>query len=126
VDKLKLTRDVSGNPLFNVLFVLQNFARNEVKLENMELVPYQIPHTTSKFDLSFFAYEWENEMVFAVEYSTNLFKRSTIEQMVNHFIEILKQITGNPHRKLKDIKISHELEAVQVTGIQAYEKDFDF
>jgi hypothetical protein len=126
VDKLKIERDVSKNPLFNILLMVQNYVRKEVESENLEFIPYRSPHSTSKFDLTILAYEGDNEIAFALEYSTNLFKRSAIEQMAAHYIEILKQAMENPHSKLKDFHITHQLETVKVEKIQEYENDFDF
>ena len=43
----------------------------------------------AKFDLSFDAYETEEEIKIGIEYATDLFEEKTIERLASHFKELV-------------------------------------
>jgi len=107
VDKLRLPRDPSRNPLFDVVFVVQNFDVPELETREVAFSPFEIENKTSKFDLSLYAFEKENdgEIEFLLEYCIGLFAQKTIQQMADHFITIIQQVLKNPFAALSDIDI---------------------
>ena len=75
------------------MFTLQNNDEvGEIKLGNSDVSFVDSPHTTSKFDLELMAVEQGEGLVFEIEYSTALFKHSTIESMAIHFVELIHNI----------------------------------
>ncbi|HLP46739.1 MAG TPA: amino acid adenylation domain-containing protein, partial [Candidatus Kapabacteria bacterium] len=52
VEVVALSRDVSRNPLFDTMLVLQNFDTQEIKIPGLKLAPYEYENKTSKFDLT--------------------------------------------------------------------------
>lgn len=92
VQKLELGRDTSRNPLFDVLFILQNMSSDPGDRDRSVNLDLNI----SKFDLTLTGVEQKEGMKFALEYRTNLFKRQTIEHLAEHYIHILKQIIQHP------------------------------
>ncbi|MCK4261178.1 MAG: amino acid adenylation domain-containing protein, partial [Halanaerobiales bacterium] len=113
VDKLDLTRDMSRNPLFDVLFVMQNMDIGQLNLNDVKFTRYNFENRTSKFDLSIFAIEADEKLLFDIEYSTKLFKRETIERMTLHLTKIL-EIVVNTQIKLSEIDILTEKERDQI------------
>jgi non-ribosomal peptide synthetase component F len=110
VDKLALARDPSRNPLFDVDFVVQNFQETE----NITFSPCkEYQNKVCKFDITLFAFETSEKILFQLEYSTRLFKKSSIEKFAQRYIDIIKQVTGNKKIKLKDINIPVELYAIK-------------
>ncbi len=120
IDKLnlkndKILRDLSRNPLFDVMFVLQNMANEEVNVNDLKLKSYNYKNKISKFDLTIIASEivstdMEEEIIVIFEYCIKLFKRETIERMILHFKNILKAVTANMKIKLNDIEMLTEKE----------------
>ncbi|MCK4260471.1 MAG: amino acid adenylation domain-containing protein [Halanaerobiales bacterium] len=115
VDKLNLRRNINRNPLFDVMFVLQNmqlqnFDNGEFRVENLELRRYDYHNKISKFDLTFYASEVasidaDNVIILNLEYSVRLFKRETVERMISYFQNILKEVVANSKIKLSEIKM---------------------
>ncbi len=112
VDKLELRRDLSRNPLFDTMFVLQNMQvsnfqlqQAEQKGESLSFVPYRFEKSISKFDLTLNAWEFNGEIRCDFQYCTKLFKKETIERFIRHFINIVTQITETPTGKLKEIEM---------------------
>ncbi len=114
VEKLDIRRDLSRNPLFDTVFMLQNMEHVDLSIPEIELEPYQFSGHTSKFDLCMVAAEVGNELYFTFEYCTKLFKKETIERLGKHFTLLLEEIVKNPQVKLNEIKILSEQERKQV------------
>jgi fengycin family lipopeptide synthetase D len=114
VDRLGLHRNPSHNPLFDVLFVLQNFQQPELTLENAVLKPYPLDKKNSKFDITLFAFEKADHIAFGLEYCTALFRRETIERFCSHFVRIICQVSDSPGITLDAIDMLSEEEKQQL------------
>ena len=114
VDKMNLRRDVSRNPLFDVMFELQNIEKNELEIEGLSFTEYESSQGLAKFDLTFSATEVGDEIVFNVEYGVKLFKHETIERMMVHLRKLIEVLTTDQSILLEDIEILSEDERNQV------------
>jgi amino acid adenylation domain-containing protein/non-ribosomal peptide synthase protein (TIGR01720 family) len=110
VSELEITRDLSRNPLFDTMFVMENMELPEMNLGGTHFKPLDYTNNISKFDLTLFAMECDNELHFSYEYSTRLFKEETILRAAAHYINILEQITSNIEVKICDINILNKAE----------------
>ena len=72
IDHLKVERNTSHNPLFQVLFIFQNTPRTELKLGNLKLEEIHLNTKTSKFDLTLDIAERDNQINGWLEYNTKL------------------------------------------------------
>ncbi|MGY0701602.1 plipastatin non-ribosomal peptide synthetase PpsC [Bacillus subtilis] len=110
VDKLELTRDMSRNPLFDVMFVLQNMDQESLELDELCLKPAaNNGHQTSKFDLTLYAQEQPRGLLtFQMEFSTDLYKKKTIEKWLQCFINMLLSIIKDNKAALGTINILNE------------------
>ncbi|NIM16711.1 MAG: amino acid adenylation domain-containing protein [Candidatus Aminicenantes bacterium] len=109
IDVLEFKKDMGRFPLYNAAFGLQNLEFPGLQIPGLTLKPYEIENKTSKFDLSLAALEKEGKLSLLFEYSTRLFKKSTIKGFIKYFKEMVSTVIKNRHIQLKDIKISHEL-----------------
>jgi hypothetical protein len=91
VGKLKLARDTGRNPLFDIMFLLENFAYADVDIPGLTLKLYEYENKISKFDLTLKAWEAGETLDFAFEYCTKLFKESTVKRFIRYF----KQLVGS-------------------------------
>ncbi len=120
VDKLELRRDMSRNPIFDTMFVLQNLQSHNLdnsdgsKKGNQKTSRYGFEHKIAKFDLTLTAIEINQGIQFAMEYRTQLFKRETIERMAEQFVNILTQIIENPDQRLMEVEILSNKEKEQI------------
>ncbi|WP_036709705.1 non-ribosomal peptide synthetase, partial [Paenibacillus pinihumi] len=103
VEKLELRRDMSRNPVFEVMFSLQNGENSASPASGLTVRPYEYEFPFSKFDLTLDSTENEHTLRFEWEYRTDLFHRSTIERMSCHYEAILNKITENEDILLSDI-----------------------
>lgn len=112
VEKVSVQRDLSRNPLFDVMFVLQNifdapsdFSDEEERMESLKIIPYSYENRTAKFDLTLIAVEKGETFYFIFEYCTKLFREDTIRRFITHFKNIITQVLENPGKKISGIEI---------------------
>ncbi|QDX94314.1 amino acid adenylation domain-containing protein [Brevibacillus laterosporus] len=96
VQKLDVERNVERNPLFDTMLILQNMESKELTLDDARISQSVFPTKTSKFDLTLEAKEKEGRYHFRLEYCKDLFYKKTGEQLLKHFINLLKIVTKNP------------------------------
>ncbi len=126
INKLEIPKELSQNPLFNVLFVSENLDFPELEIHELTFSPYEFSYKISHLDLVFYFFEGAPGINMTLEYAAALFKPSSIEKMLEHYIEILDQL-GEDHRLiLKDITISHRLTAPDAKIFQEARVDFGF
>lgn len=110
VDDLKIQRDLSRNPIFDTMFILQNMDVRELEADGLKISRYEFDAGTAALDITYIATEVNGHINLDINYCTDLFKRTTIERLGTHFVNILKIVSKNPHVKLSDIDIMTETE----------------
>ncbi|KAF3890915.1 amino acid adenylation domain-containing protein [Tolypothrix bouteillei VB521301] len=114
VAQLQPKRDLSHTPLFQVLFVLENAPREELKLPGLTLSFLEMPTATAKFDLTLSIKETEEGLRANFEYSTDLFDAATIERMAGHLQTLLSAIAVNQDHRLWELPLLTETERSQL------------
>jgi amino acid adenylation domain-containing protein/non-ribosomal peptide synthase protein (TIGR01720 family) len=108
VEKVVKKRDTSRNPLFDTMFIYQNFylqkPGNFPHLPGLQIKPLVFDPGVSKFDLTLYGEELGDQLHLCFEYSTNLFKETTIRCFTRHFLDIVSAATRAPNKKLAEIK----------------------
>ena len=134
VEKVVKERDPGRNPLFDVLFSFtpqntKNASNSDQWEPGLKVKPYgrgegpnlgAIPGMGAKFDMLFTGKDTGENLSFAVEYRTELFKKETIEIFIECFKQVVSAVKENESVKLKSIKISHDL---GVAAADVYKRD---
>ncbi len=110
VEKVFVNRDTSRNPIFDVLFGLQNMESQTseipvVDISQLKIRPYEDEHRTAKFDLNLTCIENEEKLFCFFEYCTKLFKKETIERFFLYFKQILAAVLMDSNQKISHIEI---------------------
>ncbi|MBE9167115.1 amino acid adenylation domain-containing protein [Pleurocapsales cyanobacterium LEGE 06147] len=114
VEELKPERHLNHNPLFDIMFALQNAPEEELKLPNLTLSSISEESQTAIFDLSLDMFESSSQLKGALEYSTDLFEASTIERMVRNFQVLLEAIVTEPEKPLSELSLLSKEERHQL------------
>ena len=110
VDKLKIQRDTSRNPLFDVMFIYQNNGNATADFGDIK-TEYFTPDTKiSKFDLSLEVIPENDILNLSFEYATALFNKQFIEDLSKHYSNILTSCLDNLNIKISNICILSEAE----------------
>ncbi|MEE1056510.1 MAG: amino acid adenylation domain-containing protein, partial [Acutalibacteraceae bacterium] len=114
VKELNLTRDMSRNPLFDVMFVLQNNEIHNLNFKNIQTEYINLDMNISKFDLTFNVDMLENEYCVGLEFCTDLFTEDSAQFILKHYFCILQQLVQNPDTILGDIKLLTQEESQMI------------
>lgn len=114
IDELKLGRNTSRNPLFDVMFIYENYEHDMLQMPDLRLEPYNTPHEIAKFDLSLEAKEADSRLFMSFEYSTELFKEETVIRFSKYLQKIIAIVSTDANIKLADIDLLNEQERNQL------------
>ena len=101
VEAVVKERDMSRNPVFQVMLVMQNNPKVQtLRLGEVELSAEGYTHETAQFDITFSIIESIDGLRILVEYATDLYSEATIIRMMDHFKTLLSSIVNAPHQKI--------------------------
>ena len=104
VEELQPNRNLSYNPLFQVMFILQNVPIPTIKLPELTLHHREVDSGTSKFDLKFSIWDSSEGFQGSLEYKTDLFNTTTIARMISQFEIILGRVVEQPETKVDELE----------------------
>lgn len=96
VQALHPERNLSHNPLFQVMFVYQENSLGSLRFQGLESRPIELKNNTSKLDLTLFMEPSSQGTLISFEYDTDLFDQTTIQRMAVNFEQLLQSIVANP------------------------------
>ena len=139
VETLQPGRDLSANPLTQVMFALQNVPRGETRLPGLTLTPLStveeamlstmggqvqtaepkhrvmVENKTAMFDLDLTIWERDDYLFGEIKYNTDLFDPETIDRLHDHFLTLLASIAANPQMRVSDLSLLTEAEKRQLS-----------
>ncbi len=115
VEEIQPDRDMSRNPLFQVMFIMQTDFWQSFDLPNLQITPASLDPGTARFDLTCSVMENGDELVVAFEYSKDIFDATTIQRMLNHFENLLTAIAKYPFQKIAELPLLTAEEQHQLT-----------
>lgn len=115
--------DTSRNPIFDVLFSVNNYAQQQdVSSLFPEIEQVEFEHKTSQVDINFNVNGTSEGIELDIEYCTDLFKKESIELLVIHFEEILRSVVAQPEQAVTQINLLSEKERSIILGETADDK----
>ncbi|HTK06061.1 MAG TPA: amino acid adenylation domain-containing protein, partial [Ktedonobacteraceae bacterium] len=96
VEALHPERDLSRNPLFQVLFTWQRDMLEKVEMPDLALQSFAVDHAGARFDLSMDLVDSSQGLMGTLEYNTDLFDAPTITRLIAHFQNILEAAIAQP------------------------------
>ncbi len=103
VEQLKPVRSLSYNPIFQVIFAVENNDSEALDLPELKIEWLDSSYPFAKFDLSLLALESDGQLNCTWEYATDLFETTTIQRMAEHWEVLLQQIVTNPQQKISTL-----------------------
>ncbi len=115
VEELESERDPARNPLFQVVFAVQNAPMPDMRMGDLTIRWQWAETLASRFDLEIHVQDSDDKLHVVFVYNTDLFDQSTIERMMQHFRVILEAVTENPELRLSHIPLTTEAEQHRLT-----------
>src|SRR6185312_4872058 len=118
VEVLSPERNMGSTPLFQVMIVLQNAPRTDLRLGTAALLPFDdVDNGTTKFDLLLqFAEDESGKLFGSLQYSTDLFEAATVRRMINHYLMLISGIGTNPAQSIAVLPLLTSNEREQIVG----------
>ena len=114
VEELQPERSLSHNPLFQVMFILQNAPSSSLQLSGLQVRPTRLVTERAHFDLTLSISERRSELIARLSYSTDLFDGTTIERMLGHFEVLLEGIVDRPDQRISRFQLLKDTERRQL------------
>ncbi|RKH31482.1 non-ribosomal peptide synthetase, partial [Corallococcus sicarius] len=105
VEALQPVRDPSRSPLFQVMFTLQNTPIEDLRVPGLALQQVATETRSAKFDLTLTLQDSPQGFGGWMEYSTALFKPSTVERMAAHLRTLLEAVAAKPEQPMADLPL---------------------
>jgi amino acid adenylation domain-containing protein len=116
VEELRIERNLSYNPLFQVTFALQTPPGADLALPGVALELLDLPVRTAKFDLSLTFWEslsGDGGLDGRLEYATDLFDAPTAERLLGQLGTLLAGLTAAPGLPVESLPLLSEPERQQ-------------
>jgi amino acid adenylation domain-containing protein len=106
VREVRPERDAGANPLFRVMFIMQNVPPPSLTLPGLTLTPFEVHDGSSAFDLSVSVEEDERgRLGGAFRFSTDLFEPATVARLVEDYVSLLHAAAEHPDARLSALDV---------------------
>ena len=106
VEALQPERNLSYNPVFQVMCSAIKSAVGSRDFGNLKVFPYVVDRNTSIFDLNLTLVEWlDGRWWTQIDYNTALFDSATIRRIQQHFHNLLQAIANDPEQRIGDLPL---------------------
>jgi amino acid adenylation domain-containing protein len=115
VESLNIKRETGQNPLFQVMFVLENVPESggTKPLEGISFVPEDFGIIKAKFDITVSVMQTPKGLVLTLTYRKDLFSAAMMEQLLRHYESLLILSLSCPDMPVGALKMVSKEEAAQ-------------
>ncbi|MCC6177443.1 MAG: amino acid adenylation domain-containing protein, partial [Chloroflexi bacterium] len=110
VNALLPARDQSRNPLFQIMFNLQEGPPGDLSFAGVQAEPEFVETGSVQFDLNLILEQGPDGFDGQLQYDSDLFERATIERMAEHLTALLEGIAADPERRLSELPLLSDAE----------------
>ncbi|MEO6892589.1 MAG: amino acid adenylation domain-containing protein, partial [Ktedonobacteraceae bacterium] len=89
---------LNANPLFQVMFALQNAPYSALEFSGVQVKPFDMEYSTSRFDLMLNIYDRAEGLSGGLEYDRDLFRPETTARLLGHYQHLLQQLVAHPEQ----------------------------
>jgi amino acid adenylation domain-containing protein len=119
VEELQPARDAARNPLFQVIFALQNTPVARPGLRDLAVSPLPVPIQSTRFDLELHGSDDGEQIDCLLVYNADLFAPETIRQMASSFRTCIESALRDPTRSVSQLSLlSKSEERVAVSALR--------
>jgi amino acid adenylation domain-containing protein len=109
VEALEVERDLSRNPLFQLMFQLRNTSPAAEMKRSMNASTFPLQRVAATFDLTVSLWETDEELRGSIEYNSDLFESDTIARFAKHYGNVLRSVAADPDQPVSGVRLE-ELE----------------
>lgn len=106
INHLDVKRSRERHPLFDTVFIFQNNTELDPSNRNIQGQSFGDVYNLTDYDLTLEAQEKDGMLQLRLEYSTNLFRKETVERMLEDYCSVLQAVSGHPDIQIQDVALS--------------------
>jgi bacitracin synthase 3 len=110
VEELRLGKNRSRFPLFDIVVDLQKSKQTESVLNGLRVSVFENKSVASEFDLAFYFLESGEKIELFLEYAQDMYQNDTVVRLSERLKDILGEIVKNPEINISEIRL-HQTEA---------------
>lgn len=114
VQALRPQRSLDHSPLFQVMFILQNFPLDDLRLSGLVTTPLELEVTAARFDLTVEVFRRDGELWAYFDYNSDLYEPETIARIRRHYLSILNAVCVDPDQRVGQISLLSSEERKQL------------
>ncbi len=118
IENLSIKREPNKNPLFDVIFTLQNIdnlEKDSQQVAGINILDYKHEEKVlTKFDLEFTFSEFGNGLNFNLTFNPDIYSYEFAEKIVAHFGTIIENVLTESHLPISDVSYLSQDEIKQV------------
>jgi amino acid adenylation domain-containing protein len=114
VEELAPERSLNRNPLFQVMFTMQNAPREELALGGLRIDHLETESGTAPYDLKLWIQDGDGALSGALQYKTELFDEETVARMLGSFKQLMWGVASDSSRRLSELPLLDETERRRV------------
>ncbi|HET6975221.1 MAG TPA: amino acid adenylation domain-containing protein [Pyrinomonadaceae bacterium] len=111
VEELRPVRDPSRNPIFQVIFALQNMPEADSHQSDLIIKPVDVKTGRAQFDLALDVTEFEGQIHASLIYNTDLFDAPAMQLMAEHFKVLLAGLSASVDKPISALPLLTEAES---------------
>ncbi|XLS27836.1 amino acid adenylation domain-containing protein [Flavobacteriaceae bacterium M23B6Z8] len=130
VNELDFERDISRNPIFDVMILLQSFDEDEDSLlaeglEDASITPITIEGHGSPFDMDFDFTEEKDQLNLILTYNAVIYDKAQMANMVKHLEILMQKVLDQPTLKTGSVSIISKEEQAFISKFNETDRSFD-
>ncbi|MFC5323435.1 amino acid adenylation domain-containing protein, partial [Bradyrhizobium oligotrophicum] len=114
VDALQPTRDLSRQPIFQTVFVLQDVSLEQMTLPGLQVERFDEGANAVRFDIEMAMTEVGGRLAGSLLYATDLFDAATMQRLASQFIELLHSAAADPEVRLSRLRLLSDEERSRI------------
>lgn len=115
VEDLNPERSLSHNPLFQVLFTLQNVEAGKIELQGTRTELLKVDLDVARVDLEWTLWRRPTDARLRINYALDLFDEQVIREMASHYECLLNCIVQTPQQDISQLPLFHKLSSTNGT-----------
>ncbi len=107
-------RSLEHSPLFQVMFILQNFPLEDLDLAGLKTTTLEPEVENARFDLTVEVFPRHGELCAYFDYNADLYETETIARIQQHYLALLRAVCADPLQKIASIPLLSASERQQL------------
>jgi amino acid adenylation domain-containing protein len=116
VERLRPERDLSRNPLFQVMVDVQESAAGGPRIEGLDVADFTLPWGSAKFDLTAAFLLYPDRFALNVEYAADLFDAATALRFAEHVGRVLAAVLADPDTAVDRVDLMSPAERAELVA----------